>query len=68
MATCLLALWSGVAGASDADEDEAFFEFLGSFGESDDTWFDPLWLDDVDPALVQDATEENVTSDEQDES
>lgn len=45
--------------ADDADSDEAFFEFLGSFSDVDDTWLDPLLLEDVELPADEDGPQAN---------
>ena len=45
-AALIAALWlPAQAGAQLSDDDEAFFEFLGSFGDEDDNFLDPVALE-----------------------
>ncbi|MFK8014374.1 MAG: hypothetical protein AB8G17_02880 [Gammaproteobacteria bacterium] len=65
MRCLLLALGLMSALTVAADEllnDEAFFEFLGSFDEVDEAWIDPLWL--ADDALVDVDDEISTTTEE----
>lgn len=60
--------------ANDADTDEAFFEFLGTFGDAEEGWIDPLWLEEVELADADAAEQDNeredneTTSDDDDKS
>ena len=49
--------------ADDADSDEAFFEFLGSFGDTKEGWIDPLWLEDVELPATEPAEQTNERED-----